>query len=75
MNTRSLLKKLGDRYPKKLAEFYDHPGLQVGTFKKDTNRILLALDFDDEVFPEIEKYKPDMIITHHPFIFGKLKRF
>ena len=74
MKTRSLLKQLGDRYPKRLAEGYDHPGLQVGHLKEETHRILLALDFDDQVFPLLEEFKPDLIITHHPFIFGK-KRY
>lgn len=74
MKTRSLLKKLGDKFPKKTAEWYDHPGLQVGSFKEETTKILLCLDFDDEVLPTVLDYKPDMIITHHPFIFGKLKQ-
>ncbi len=73
MKTRSLLKKLGDKFPKKTAEFYDHPGLQVGRFKEETAKILLCLDFDDEVLPYVNSFKPDMIITHHPFIFGKKK--
>lgn len=74
MNTHSLIKKLGNKFPKRTAEWYDHPGLQVGTFKEETTKILLCLDFDDEVFPTVLDFKPDMIITHHPFIFGKLKR-
>lgn len=73
MNTRSLVKKLGNKFPKKTAEWYDHPGLQVGRFKEETTKILLCLDFDDEVLPTVLDFKPDMIITHHPFIFGKLK--
>ncbi len=73
MKTRSLIKKLGDKFPKKTAEFYDHPGLQVGHFKEETAKILLCLDFDDEVLPYVLSFKPDMIITHHPFIFGKKK--
>jgi len=74
MNTRSLIAKLGKRYPKAIAESYDHPGLQVGHFKPETKKVLLCLDFDDEVFPFVESFQPDLILTHHPFIFGK-KRF
>ena len=70
MNTKTLLKKLGRLYPQRLAEFYDHPGLQVGPLREDTKKILLCLDFDDEVMPSAKEFNPDLIITHHPFIFG-----
>ncbi len=73
MKTRSLIKKLGDKFPKRTAEPYDHPGLQVGSFREETTKILLCLDFDDEILPSVLEFEPDLIITHHPFIFGKLK--
>ena len=73
MKTRSLMARLGHMFPKGSAEPYDHPGLQVGHFKEETNRILLCLDFDDEVYPEVLAFKPDLILTHHPFIFGRKK--
>lgn len=70
MKTKALLAKLSKKFPKKLAASYDHVGLQTGTLPEDVRKVLLCLDFDKEVLPIAEKYKPDLIITHHPFIFG-----
>jgi dinuclear metal center YbgI/SA1388 family protein len=72
MNTQSLMVRLGKLFPQRYAEPYDHPGLQMNRLKKETGKILLSLDFDDQVYPVAEKERPDLIITHHPFIFGTL---
>lgn len=77
MKTKALLRKLSIFFPKKLAESYDYPGLQVGKLKEDTNNVLLCLDFDEDVLNYILsnklENKLDLIITHHPFIFGNKK--
>lgn len=75
MKTLSLLKKLAHFFPKKYAyENYDFPGLQIGKLKKDTNCVLVCLDFDEEVYKIMVKRnlfkEVDLIITHHPFIYG-----
>ena len=71
MKTRQLLRRLADRFPKRYAKFYhDHVGLMTGKLPLDVHKIVLCLDFDQEVFPLIEENKPDLIITHHPFIYG-----
>lgn len=77
MKTKALLTKLSKLFPKKIAESYDYPGLQVSRLKDETNNILLCLDFDEEVLNYILdnklENKIDLVITHHPFIFGKRK--
>ena len=71
MNTRKLLLKLAKRYPKRYAKFYhDHVGLMTGKLPEEVHNILLCLDFDQEVLPLVKENKPDLIITHHPFIYG-----
>ena len=71
MNTKILLKKLAKRFPKRLAKIYhDHVGLMCGCLPNEVNKILLCLDFDEIVLPYVKEYKPDIIITHHPFIYG-----
>lgn len=74
MKTKILLAKLAKKFPKKLAESYDHVGLQCGTLKEDTSKILLCLDYDEQVYDYIVsnnlQNKIDLIISHHPFIFG-----
>jgi len=71
MNARSLLRKLASFYPKRLSESYDHPGLQVGPLPKEARKIFLCLDFDITLKKEVLSFGPDLIITHHPFFFGK----
>ena len=71
MNTRSLLLKLSKKFPKSLAKkYHDYVGLMCGKLKENTKKILLCLDFDEEVLEIALKEKPDLIITHHPFIYG-----
>ncbi len=72
MNTIRLLRNLAKRFPKSLADHGDHVGLMTGRLKEDTHRVLLCLDFDEIVYEKIlqMKEKPDLILTHHPFIYG-----
>ena len=71
MNTKLLIRKLAQRYPKRLAKFYhDHVGLMTGKLPEEVHKIVLCLDFDWEVLPLVAEVKPDLIITHHPFIYG-----
>ena len=72
MNTIKLLRNLANRFPKSLADRGDHVGLMTGKLPLEVKRILLCLDYDDFVYDEIVKMKqkPDLILTHHPFIYG-----
>lgn len=75
MKTRNLLQKLSKFYPKTIScKYHDPVGLQTGKLKEDTKCIFLCLDFDEEVFNYLKDNellsKIDLIITHHPFIFG-----
>jgi len=79
MKTNVLLKKLSYFFPKKISRKYnDFSGLQVGKLKENTNNILLCLDFDRDVYNYILNNnlvsKIDLIITHHPFIYGTYKK-
>lgn len=74
MKTRSLLLKLSKRFPKAIAKkYHDYVGLMAGKLKENTSKILLCLDFDEEVMEIALKEKPDLIISHHPFIYGTKK--
>ena len=69
-----ILRKLSKNYPKRLAAGYDRVGLQTGKKPGKVQRIFLSLDLDWEVLPLVKEFKPDVIITHHPFIFGTRAR-
>lgn len=70
MKTSSLLRKLAAFYPVRLREPGDFGGLMCGKLPERVETILLCLDYDDEVYPAALSLHPDLIITHHPFIFG-----
>ena len=71
MKTNIMLKKLAKRFPKRYAKMnHDRVGLMTGKLPLEVHKILLALDFDKEIFPLAEKERPDLILTHHPFIYG-----
>lgn len=56
--------------PAFLACHWDNPGLQVGSRGQAVRRILVALDATAEVIAEAKALQADMLITHHPLIFG-----
>ena len=71
MKTRQLLLKLSKRFPKRIAKAnHDRVGLMTGKLPDEVNKIFLCLDCDHEVLPLIEEFKPDLVLTHHPFIYG-----
>lgn len=73
MKIATLLRKLAAFYPARLREPGDYGGRMCGKLPETVETILLCLDYDDEVFPEALKLHPDLIITHHPFVFGTPK--
>ena len=71
MKTKTLLAKLSKRFPKKYAKMnHDFVGLMAGSLPNEVNSILLCLDFDEEVYEMIKDQHYDLILTHHPFIYG-----
>lgn len=70
MKTAILLNKLAHYYPQRLRDKGDFGGLMEGKLPSEIHKIMLCLDFDDELYLHALQEKPDLIITHHPFIFG-----
>lgn len=72
MKTKTLLLKLSKKFPKRLAsKHHDYVGLMCGKLPNEINKITLCLDFDESIFSDVIANKPDLIITHHPFIYGR----
>lgn len=59
--------------PFSLQESYDNSGLLVGSEDKTVTKVLMALDITKDVAEEAVKSKCDLVISHHPVIFGGLK--
>lgn len=71
MKTKILLAKLAKRFPKRLAKMnHDFVGLMVGKLPNEVNKIVLCLDCDWEIFDKIKEIHPDLVLTHHPLIYG-----
>ncbi|MCQ2794643.1 MAG: Nif3-like dinuclear metal center hexameric protein [Bacilli bacterium] len=73
MQSSKLIYHLRKWYPKSVACPGDFIGLQTGKLRKETNTILVCLDFDNDVFNRVKREKIDLILTHHPLIYGKRK--
>ena len=58
-----------------LQESYDNSGLIVGDRDAEVTRALLCLDCTEAVVDEAIGKGCDVIIAHHPIVFGGLKRF
>lgn len=75
MNTKSLLNKLGKRFPKRIAkENHDFVGLMTGKLPEEVHKIVLCLDMDWEIFDKVKEEKPDLVISHHPLVYGLRSR-
>ena len=61
--------------PAELAEGFDNVGLIAGDEEVNVTRALLALDITEDVIAEAVDRKAQLIISHHPVVFGNVKRF
>jgi len=57
----------------KPQEDWDNSGLQIGDMNIDIKTVMLTLDIDLNAVNYAIEHKVDLIITHHPFLFGPLK--
>ncbi|CEP43060.1 Nif3-like dinuclear metal center hexameric protein [Paraclostridium sordellii] len=74
MKLKSLIKQIEKKYPLNLAYDWDNVGLLVGDYENEVNKIMVALEANEKVVNEAIEKEIDLIITHHPFIFSKMKK-
>ncbi len=75
MNEQTLIRRINSYFPPSSSEVWDFPGFQCGKRnpKREVKKVLLCLDFTEDVLEEANRFHPDLILTHHPFFFGKKK--
>jgi dinuclear metal center YbgI/SA1388 family protein len=59
--------------PPQWAESWDNVGLLIGHPDRSADRILVALELTDAVVDEAIALKTELVVLHHPPIFGSLK--
>ena len=59
--------------PLSYQESYDNAGLQVGNPRMEVTGILITLDVTEAVLEEAERLGFNLVLSHHPVIFGTLK--
>lgn len=74
IKVKDIAAAIEDFAPLRLKESWDNPGLQVGDPDMDVTAVLLCLDVTEEIMQEAIKRDCNMIVSHHPLIFGGLKR-
>ena len=65
---------LNEIAPFETAEHYDNVGLLIGSMNAPIERILVALDATPAVLKEAQELDVQLIVTHHPLMFGGVKR-
>ena len=60
--------------PLELQESYDNAGLQCGDPRQEVKRVLCCLDITEAVVEEAERLGCQLVVSHHPLIFGGINR-
>lgn len=74
MKIIELAKKIEDFAPSTYQEDYDNSGFQVGNIEDEIKGVLITIDVTEEVIDEAIRKKCNLIISHHPLIFPKIKK-
>lgn len=73
MKCREIINIIEKSYGKEYALEWDNIGLLVGRADREVRTIYVALDATDTVIEHAIEAKTDMLVTHHPMIFGSIK--
>lgn len=60
--------------PLPLQESYDNCGLIVGNPNATVKKVLVTLDVTEDVVAEAVREKCELIVAHHPIVFGGIKK-
>jgi len=74
MQIKDIIKHLESIAPLSYQESYDNCGLLVGNADISIKKALISLDVTEEVIDEAISKKCGLIISHHPIIFGGMKK-
>jgi len=75
MRIADIISHLEQIAPPSLQESYDNSGLIVGEKHTDISGVLISLDCVEATVLEAIDKKCNLIVAHHPIVFGGMKRF
>ena len=70
MELKQIVETIERQYPKEEAMEWDNVGLLAGRMQKEVKHIYVAVDATDEVIEDARCAEADLLVTHHPLIFG-----
>ena len=74
MKIYEIMQIMEKEFPLETAYEWDNCGLLLGDKNKEVTKIFLTLDVTEETAKEAVSCGADMIISHHPLLFGGTKR-
>lgn len=74
MKIKDVTEFLEERFPLSMQEEYDNAGLQSGDMNDIVCGVLVCLDVTADVIDEAVAAGVNLIISHHPLIFGGIKQ-
>lgn len=74
MQLSELVTVLEEIAPSRFAEPWDNVGLLCGDLKQSVSRVMLCIDYTEQVADETRSQKCEAVIAYHPPIFDGLKR-
>lgn len=74
MQIAEIITFLDQTFHPEYQEDYDNAGFLMGDPQQPVSGVLVALDLTPQVIDEARAKKCNLIVTHHPFIFGGIKR-
>lgn len=74
MICNEVVESLEQLSPPNYASHWDNVGLLVGNYDADVKKVLIALDVTNDLIDFAIDHHVNLIVTHHPLIFGELKQ-
>ena len=74
MKISDVIRLLEQTAPQSLQESYDNAGLLTGSAAWECTGILCTLDATEDVVNEAKQKNCNLVVAHHPIIFGGLKK-
>ena len=76
MKIKDIAQCIEEFAPLRLQESYDNSGLIIGDIEREVKKALICVDVTEEIIDEAIKKGCDIVIAHHPLIFGNgVKKF